>query len=315
MSRPLEPSQSGWAQTAEVGTALGLIFLYRVYQILGRWPFRLFLWPVLLYFFVCYPRQRRASKEYLQRVFERGGLAKAPGVWDTLKHYFSFAESILDKLIAWNGGYSLDNVRFEGREALAPFFEKKQGVLFIGSHLGNLEVCRVLSHERDDMLLQVLVHTRHAENFNRLIKRLNPKAHVQLHQVTELGVGQAAWLSERLGQGECLIIAGDRTPAKGGRVVYSPFLGHDAEFAQGPWVLAALLGCPVFLVFCLKIDGQYQVRVEAFETKVQLPRANRREKMKELSDRYAARLEHYSLKAPLQWFNFYSFWQKHERNL
>jgi predicted LPLAT superfamily acyltransferase len=298
--------QEGWANIAEVGSAWGLSFLYWVYRAFGRWPLRLVLFPVLGYFYLFKTVQRHASADYLRRVGRQG---------QGLRHFFSFADAILDKLVAWNGGIKLADVDFQGRDEVAARLAKNEGVLLVGSHLGNLEICRVLSQERRGLRLKVLVHTKHAEIFNGLIRRLNPDAQVSLMQVSELGIGQAAELSQALSEGTCVMIAGDRTPHSGaGRVVKAPFLGDEAEFAQGPWVLAALLGCPVYLVFCLFKEGRYQVSFEPFSERVVLPRGGREKAIQALAAAYASRLEARCVEAPLQWFNFYPFWRKNERN-
>jgi predicted LPLAT superfamily acyltransferase len=305
-------ADTDWGGLKEVGSAWGLTFLYKLYRIFGRWPFRLALAPVLLYFFLFKPGPRRASMQFLRKAHALGGLKEKPDWVTGLKHSYSFAESVLDKLIAVHGGFGLKDVDFEGREAVVERLQRKQGVLFIGAHLGNMDLCRVLSHSRNDMSLQVLVHTRHAENFNRLMRRINPATQVKLHQVTQIGPAEAAWLADRVEQGECLMTAGDRVPPGGGRTVSVDFMGEAAEFAQGPWVLASLLGCPVFLLFCSRVDGRYRLSVEPFAEKVVLERGRREAAVAELVSRYARRLEHHALLSPLQWFNFYGFWDKHE---
>jgi predicted LPLAT superfamily acyltransferase len=299
-----------WANMAEVGSAWGLSLLYWVYRTLGRWPLQMILFPVLAYFYLFNATQRRASGEYLRRVHEAGGDLEKPGRLTGFRHFMSFADAILDKLVAWNGGIRLKDVDFSGRDEVAQRLSRHQGVLLVGSHLGNMEICRVLSQERGDFGLQVLVHTHHAPIFNRMIRRLNPNAHVSLVQVSSLHVGQAAELSHRLSQGDCIMIAGDRTPVSSARVVKVPFLGAEAEFSQGPWTLAALLGCPVYLVFCLPLKGRYQVSFELFSERIQLPRGSREKEIQALAARFAGRLEWHCKRAPLQWFNFYPFWRQ-----
>jgi predicted LPLAT superfamily acyltransferase len=53
--------------------------------------------------------------------------------------------------------------------------------------------------------------------------------------------------------------------------------------------------------------------VEPFADKLSLPRGAREAAVAEIAARYAKRLEHHALSAPLQWFNFFGFWDKHER--
>lgn len=288
---------------AELGSAWGLGFLYFVYRRFGRWPFRIVLAPVVGYFLVFAGAQRRASAEYLRRAGVRGPLPLA-----VLRHFWTFAEAVLDKLVAWKGGIRAEDVSYEGRDPVQAALSQGRGLLLIGSHLGNLEVCRVMARLRPGLVVHILVHTRNAENFNRLLKRLDPTGGVNLVQVSEFGAGQAAWLSERIGLGEVVLIAGDRRPVGGGRTLPAEFLGAPAPFSQGPFALAGALSCPVFLMFCLKQGGRFRIIYEPFADLIQLPRAGREDALRNAVQRYALRLQHHCLAAPYQWFNFYPFW-------
>ncbi|MEX3707276.1 glycosyltransferase family 2 protein, partial [Paraburkholderia sp. BR14263] len=71
--------------------------------------------------------------------------------------------------------------------------------------------------------------------------------------VSDFGPQTALMMQERIERGELLVIVGDRTPAREtGRTTEAQFLGETAAFAQGPYVLAHALACPVYLLFCLK---------------------------------------------------------------
>jgi len=52
----------------------------------------------------------------------------------------------------------------------------------------------------------------------------------------------------------------------------------------------------------------YEVFVEVLAEQVELPAEDRAAALDALARRYVARLEHYCLRAPYQWFNFYEFW-------
>jgi predicted LPLAT superfamily acyltransferase len=68
------------------------------------------------------------------------------------------------------------------------------------------------------------------------------------------------------------------------------------------------LGCPVFLLFCLKQGKRFRVIYEPFAELIRLPRAGREAALKDAVQRYALRLQERCLSAPYQWFNFYAFW-------
>lgn len=179
----------------------------------------------------------------------------------------------------------------------------------MGSHLGNLEVCRVIADLDDAIRINVLVHTKHAEKFNRLLKQANGNSALNLIQVTEITAATAMLLSDKIDDGELVIIAADRTPVSPNpRVSRARFLGADALFPQGPFILASLLECPVYTLFCLKQQDRQVITFDPFSDRLRFPRKSREQAMQQTIQRYAQRLEHYCLTEPLQWFNFFDFW-------
>ena len=84
---------------------------------------------------------------------------------------------------------------------------------------------------------------------------------------------------------------------------------QQARFPSGPFLLAHLLNCPVYLVFALFTEpNRYDVHCELFADAIRLPRATREESVRAYAQKYASRLEHYVREAPQNWFNFYDFW-------
>ena len=208
----------------------------------------------------------------------------------------------------WNGRLKFEDIEIVDPAHLRDQLRGERGQMLVGAHLGNLEVCRALAELGEKVTMNVLVHTRHAERFNRLLGEAGATS-LRLIQVSELNPAVMLQLSQRLENGEWLAIAGDRVPLHGGRNVQVNFLGHPAPFPQGPWLLAGLLKCPVNLLFCLKHEGRYRVTLEPFADAVQWRRSDREQVIAEWATRYAERLGHYCLEAPQQWFNFYPFWK------
>jgi predicted LPLAT superfamily acyltransferase len=68
------------------------------------------------------------------------------------------------------------------------------------------------------------------------------------------------------------------------------------------------MACPVYLMFCLREGDGHTVYFERFADRIELPRGKRGEVLADLAARYARRLEHYCLRSPLQFYNFFDFW-------
>jgi len=300
-----------WAQIGEVGLLAGMRFLFWVCRSFGRWPFRIMLYPVLAWYVMTNARARTASAAYLRRIREYGKQAHVnAGLTGVLRHFASFAECILDKMLLWGGLTRIDNTMLFGQKELDQDLAAKRGGLMICSHFGNLELCRVLARQHAGMRLTVLVHTKHAQKFNRMLAELDPESQLNLLQVTEMSPATAMMLNERVARGEFVVIAGDRVPVTSGvRTCRVRFLGEQASLPIGPYVLAGLLQCPIYMLFSMQIEDRYEIHFERLCNEVRVPRKEREQAFASLAQQYARRLEHFCLRAPLQWFNFYDFWE------
>ncbi len=300
-----------WAQMKEYGVIWGMRFLLRIYLLFGRTFLQVFLYPVVIYYWLINRQARQASQSYLNRLAVFAPSLKLTGsfFW-SYRHFISFANAIIDKLAAWSGALSKTDVQYYGRNELMSEIRKGQGVVLLGSHLGNLEVCRVIADFDKTIRINVLVHTKHAQKFNRLLKQTNDSSQLNLIQVTEITPATAMLLSDKIDAGELVIIAADRTPvSKRRRVSKVVFLGAEALFPQGPFILAALLNCQVYTVFCLKQQGKHVIYFDHFSEMLNFPRKTREQAIQKIIQRYAERLQTYCLREPLQWFNFFDFWR------
>ena len=125
-----------------------------------------------------------------------------------------------------------------------------------------------------------------------------------------MGTETAIMLKEKIDVGEWIVIVGDRVPQQINKnIVWANFLGEKAPFPQGPFVLASLLKCPIYLMFGLNETDNFRVHFEFFSDELVLPRGQREKALEGLVQEYANRLSHYCVNAPLDWFNFFDFWK------
>ena len=269
-----EPQQH-WADHKERGSFWLMKFTAFGIKLLGRRLLTPVLYGIVLYFFVFGRRARHSIRDYQQHLADWSGQSSLrPTQWRIFGQFMAFADALLDKLDMWNGRLKFEDIEIVDPARLRDQLRGERGQMLVGAHLGNLEVCRALAELGEKVTMNVLVHTRHAERFNRLLGEAGATS-LRLIQVSELNPAVMLQLSQRLENGEWLAIAGDRVPLHGGRNVQVNFLGHPAPFPQGPWLLAGLLKCPVNLLFCLKHEGRYRVTLEPFADAVQWRRSDR----------------------------------------
>ncbi len=299
-----------WADLGERGGVAGMHLLFAVYRLFGRAAFTVLLYPVAAYFSVAARSARRASRDYLDAVRMRlGELGRpVPPQLTVFHHVLAFGNGVLDKVAMWADAMPNRGITADDFAMLERFRLESRGALFIGSHLGNLEMLRAVG-DLQNMTVNALVFTRHSPKFNRVLAGVSPKTLERMIQVDSLGPEAVIMLRDKLAAGEHVAIVGDRVSVRHKeRSQRAPFLGRPAPFPEGPFVLASLLECPVYLLFCLKIEGRYRVFLEPFADPLVLPRAGRQEALARAIERYAARLEAHCLLAPTQWFNFFDFW-------
>ncbi len=299
-----------WAQQQERGAYWGLVLMFWLYRVGGRPLFGAVLYPVMAYFFLFGKVARTASLAFLQRAYRTGksALTTEPGYWTSFRHMLAFGHAILDKLTVWMGKVDPARVAFPNREMLRARIREGQGGIILASHLGNQEICVALSQHTPDLKLNILVHTHHAANFNAFLRRSHTSG-IEFLQVTEVGPDTAMLLKQKIEAGEYLAIVGDRVPVDfPQRVTRVPFMGEPAAFPQGPFILAALLKCPVYTLFCMREGNSYRIDVEPFAERIVLNRKQRDADLVAYVEQFAARLEDNALRYPLQWFNFFQFW-------
>ncbi len=300
-----------WSKAKESGSILGIKTLLWIHRIFGYPAFRVILLPVIGYYYLSNKVARQASKQYLAFLKPHLSVEQARTL-SSFKHFFMFGEMMLDKFLAWGGYFNRDNVVFETSQLVEQLNRSKKGGVIIVSHLGNTEVSNALGQQLPNIKLTLLVSTLHAKKFNSLMKNISTSPNIKMLQVDDISPATAMVLSERVDQGEFIIIAGDRTPnnESQARVSLVEFLGYSAALPQGAFILASLLKCPVYLMFCLKQQSVYHIYVELFSERLIIPRKNRVQSIHNTVQAYANRLQYYCEKAPLQWFNFFPFWNK-----
>jgi len=298
-----------WAEQKERGSFLGIKLTAIAVRVLGRRAVTPVIWLVVLYFFVTGRAARRNVAEYQARLAAWSGRDDLfPRSRAVFAQYRAFGECMLDRFDVWRGKLRLSSVDMDDPDGVRDaLLAGGRGQILVCTHLGNLDVCRAMAEVGEGVALNVLMHLPNAAHFNGLLGESGDKR-LRLMHVGDLDTAAMLELSQRLERGEWIAIAGDRVPMHGGRAIDTDFLGAPAPFPQGPWLMAAMLRCPVNLVCCLKHGGRYRIHLRRFDDAAGWERTRREAAIRSAVARYAAWLADHCLVAPLQWFNFHPYW-------
>ena len=114
-------------------------------------------------------------------------------------------------------------------------------------------------------------------------------------------------ISDAFTNNELVCMHADRF-MEGNKTITAEFLGEQARFPMGPFLLASKFNVPVSFVFAVK-ESKLHYHFFASEIK-EYRNLDKDAVMHEMLNDYAAEMEKKLKQYPDQWFNYYNFWQK-----
>jgi predicted LPLAT superfamily acyltransferase len=267
--------------------------------------------PIVLYFFATDGRGRRASLEYLARLQRWCSAAPSPTLRQSFLHYLEFGQTLLDRLLLWQGRREEFQLLVQGREYLET--ERPSGMVLLGAHLGSFDVLRALATDLKHPI-HVVMFRAHAQRINRVFREVSSDSDLRVIELAPGDINGVLQLKAHINRGEHLALLADRHPPGGKeRVCSVPFLGENAPFPQSPWILASLMRCPVLMTLAVRTAPRsYRIVVRPIAEQIVLSRKNREEQLRPHVTVYARQLEELCRQYPRQWFNYFNFWQKYE---
>ena len=290
-----------WQRHRERGSVFSLKLITWLSLTLGRPVGRLLLYPICVYFMIFSRGGRRASRQYLQRVFGRPA-----SLLEVFRHHYAFASTLLDRAFLLAGRYHLFQLEKHGLEVIVPLIKEKRGILLLGAHVGSFDLVRSFGELSYGAVVNMMMYEDNARMVNEVIASMGGKERMRVIPIG--GIDALLRAKECAERGEIIGMLADRVVASD-RIVRVPFLGHAAVFPAGPILLANALKIPVVLFFGLYKGGNcYEEHFELLADEIHLSRASRPAELQAWVAQYAARLEYYCRLAPYNWFNFFDFW-------
>ena len=301
--------QNLWWEKQEKGGAFFLRLSLFLSQILPEFALKLIIKIVVWFYYIFSKNERKNIAEFRRNlsVFAGAQTLKDTSVFS---HFEAFGGAICDKFRVWKGKIKDSELEIIDLERIkSELIGAQKGQILLTAHLGNVEICKALGARVDGFRMVILVYDKNSREFNEVLKRISQNdGSVRMMLVNELDVAAMLELKNIVENGQHIGIMGDRTPLGGDKAARVKFLGKEASFNYGPYLIAGILGVKISSLWCQKIDGKFRIELVPLASAVKLGR-DRVAAAREYLQIYVRELENRCKQTPAQWFNFFDFWR------
>ncbi|MDR0892935.1 MAG: acyltransferase [Mediterranea sp.] len=284
------------------GGTFGYFFFILLIKYLGIPVAYCFLRLVVLYFIPFAPKATRSTWLYARHILKR---SRRRSVALLLLNYYRLGQVLIDKVAITGGQAARYKFEFEAYPEFLQLLNAGQGAILIGAHVGNWEVGAPFFDEYGKKIHIVMYDAEHRRIKEMLAKNGQGGAY-HVIPINDDGLTHVFRIAEALERKEYVCFQGDRY-LPGERTLRTPFLGQEALFPAGPFLVATRMKVPVVFYFAMREPG----RTYRFHFIVAKPvRRTPGEKVEAtLLKQYTTVLEGILRRYPEQWFNYYPFWE------
>lgn len=267
---------------------------------------------------------RRAKEECLRyqnqfiKYFSDSKIKK-PNVFKQIE---AFAITFLEKMECWVKKNPSVKIQFQEDDVyqLINALNDGKGAFIICSHLGNSEILRNLASNNQIYLKRkipqvVLMDLSSTKNFTNTIEKINPEFTKNIIDINSINLGTIEVLQETINNGGIVISAGDRISKNiNSKFIKADFLGKNARWSYGVFLIAMLLKAPTYFMFGLRekdlgYNRKYNFYITKSSVETNCLRKDRETNIEKLCLEYVKELEEKCKNHPFQWYNFYDFWK------
>lgn len=286
------------------GTLLGYkIFVFLIKKVGIRAAYTLLVF-VAFYYFLFYPKSFKSIFYYLRHRQQYTRWRSLTGVF---RVYFVFGQTIIDKVAISAGLRDRFTYEFDGIDTLKEALADQKGGILISAHVGNFEIADKFFADIDvNFQINLVTAGQERTIIKEYMEGISGGSSVKFITIKE-DLSHVFEINEALSNNELICFTGDRY-FEGAKTLETTFLGAPARFPAGPFHIASRLSVPVIFVYVMKEKNlHYHLYARRAE------QVKRRDVQSYL-DAYTASVAQIVLKYPLQWFNFFAFWNTNKEN-
>jgi len=284
-------------------TPLGYRIMVSVARTLGMRISYFVLRFIALYYLLFSRASTRIIYDLLHRRLKFTGWRALVG---TYRNYYIFAQTLLDKIVVMAGITNNLTYDFDGESNLREIVRRGKGGILLSAHVGNWEAAGHLL-KRLDTRVNVVMYDGEQQQIKDYLESVTGRRNLNVI-VVRPDLSHVYEMGEALQKNELICLHADRF-LEGNKTVLKTFLGEEARFPVGPFVLAASFNAPVSIVFAFKETTSHYhfYGSEILQCGVQESKSGFRER---LLDSFVEALDQKVKLYPQQWFNYFNFWAK-----
>ncbi len=218
----------------------------------------------------------------------------------TYATYFQFGQAIMDRMAVYAGRkYKIEHDDVE-REMKVK--ESEEGMIILGSHIGNYEMAGYLMGGMRKPMNVLLYVGENATVMRNRIEHFGRNG-IKVITVDET-MDHVYAVNKALQEGEIVSLHADRR-VNSEKSLDVDILGRTAHLPAGPFLLAAVTGKRVVGLFVMKTKWDtYKIYCREYKAE-----GGVRQAAAEMARQYGTEMERITRMYPTQWYNFYDFWK------
>lgn len=282
------------------GGRLGYLFFVYIIRRTGIGFAYFFLAFIVAYFIPFAPKSTRSVWLYNRQI---RGLGILRSIQELYLHYYSFGQTLIDK-VAIKGGLEKEyNFKFDNYGRFLEIINGNQGVVMIGAHVGCWETGAVFFGKYGKKMNIIMLDAEHSQIKRILDDNATKENNYKIIDIGRDSINALLQIKIGLNNGEYVCFNGDRF-LNSNTTLEHTFMGKTALFPVGPFRIAAKCGTSVVFYYAVR-ESRRTYRFVFDEAVVEGKIC-----YESLLTQYIRSLEKVVRSYPRQWFNFYEFWSK-----
>jgi predicted LPLAT superfamily acyltransferase len=285
------------------GTPLGYRIFVFIIRNLGVLPAYVLLRAVALYYVFFSWNSTPHIYEYFRRFHNYGVLKSILSIY---RNYYVFGQTLLDKIVVMAEIENKFTYDFDGEDNLRDIVKGGRGGILLSAHVGNWEAAGHLLRRLDTKINVVMFDGEH-QQIKEYLNSVTGGRNLKIIPIKD-DMSHVYAMGEALQKNELICLHADRY-LEGNKTIQKKFLGEDAHFPVGPFLLSATFRVPVSVVFAFK-ESTSHYHFYGSPLIIRSDHESKSDFMERLLISFIDQLEQKVKLYPEQWFNYFNFWGK-----